>query len=56
MPQIVAELVIAIIAELDAETVEGAIVQAAEEAFHDIAGLEIEALKGRQELGVEAFG
>ena len=55
MPQIVAGLIIAIVTELNAEAVEWAVVQAAEETFHDVAGFEIEAFEGGQQFGVETF-
>ena len=56
MAQIIAGLIIAIIAELDAESMKRAVVQAAEESFHDIARLEIKSFERRQHLRIEAFG
>ena len=56
MAEVVTGLIIAIIAEFDAKTVKWTIMQAAEETFHDIAGLEVETFEGCEEFGVEAGG
>src|SRR5439155_7480981 len=54
--QIVAGLVIAVVAELDAKPVKRAVMQPAEEAFHDVARFEIQSLQRRQQFRVEALG
>jgi len=56
MAQIIAGLIVAIIAELDAEPVKRAVVQAAEKSLHDVARLEIESFERGQQLRIEAFG
>jgi hypothetical protein len=56
MAQVVAGLVVAIVAELDAKAMEGAVMHAAEETLHHITGLEVEAFEGREELRIEPIG
>jgi hypothetical protein len=56
MSEIVTGLVIAIVAEFHAKTVEWTIVETAKEALHDIAGFEVETLESGEKLRVEAGG
>ena len=53
MAEVVAGLVIAIVAELDAKSMKGAVVQAGEKALHYVASLEIEALESGEKFGIE---
>lgn len=53
--EVVAGLVIAIVAEFDAETMKRTVVEATEETFHDVAGSEVEAFERREEFRIEAL-
>ena len=53
--EVVAGLIIAIVAEFDAETMKRTVVEAAEETFHDVAGFEVEAFECREEFRVETL-
>jgi hypothetical protein len=52
--EIVARLVVAIIAEFDAEPVKWTVMQTAEKTLHDVAGFKIKSFESREELGIEA--
>ena len=55
-PRVVAGLVVPVLAELHAQAVEGAAVDAAQETLHHVAGLELQARQRREQPRIEALG
>ena len=56
MTEVIARLIIAIVAEFDAEAMEGTVVEAAEKTFHDVTGFEVETFERGKQFGIEALG
>jgi len=54
--EVVAGLIIAIVAEFDAETMKWTVVEAAEKTFHDVTRLEVEPFQSGEEFRLETGG